>query len=85
MSSMLRKQIYITLYQKCLLKAKASELRISESELIRNGIDKALKTGAITAHDPKAWDEEKKFIASLMKKRTVKGGRKWTRGELYER
>ena len=32
-----------------------------------------------------AWDEEKKFITSLKKKRVVKGGRKWTREELYDR
>ena len=85
MPTMLRKQIYIAPRQERLLKARASELHISESELIRDGIDKALKTGTSTAHDPKAWDEEKKFIASLMKKRAVKGGRKWTREELYDR
>lgn len=59
MPSMLRKQIYIAPRQERLLKTKASELRISESELIREGIDKALKGGAIAAHDPKAWEEEK--------------------------
>jgi hypothetical protein len=85
MPSMLRKQIYIAPRQERLLKIKASELHISESELIRNGIDKALKTEAIAVHDPKVWDDEKKFIASLMKKRAVKGGRKWTREELYDR
>jgi hypothetical protein len=85
MPSMLRKQIYIAPRQERLLKSKASELRISESELIRDGIDKVLNTGAIAVHDPKAWDEEKKFIISLTKKRAVKGGRKWTREELYDR
>ena len=85
MPTMLRKQIYIAPRQERLLKTKASELHISESELIRDGIDKALKTGNSAAHDPKAWDEEKKFIALLMKKRAVKGGRKWTREELYDR
>jgi hypothetical protein len=85
MPSMLRKQIYIAPRQERLLKNKASELHISESELIRDGIDKALKTGTIAAHDTKAWDEEKKFIASLTKKRAIKGGRKWTREELYDR
>lgn len=85
MSAMLRKQIYIAPRQERLLKTKASELHISESELIRDGIDKALKTGIIAAHDPKAWDEEKKFIISLTKKRAIKGGRKWTREELYDR
>jgi hypothetical protein len=85
MPSMLRKQIYIAPRQERLLKSKASELHISESELIRDGIDKALHTGAIAVHDLKAWDEEKKFIASLTKKRAKKGGRKWTREELYDR
>ena len=85
MPSMLRKQIYIAPRQERLLKTRASELHISESELIRDGIDKALKTETTAAHDPKAWEEEKKFITSLMKKRAVKGGRKWTREELYDR
>lgn len=86
MPTMLRKQIYIAPRQERLLKTRASELRVSESELIREGIDKALQTGASTAHDPKAWAREKKFIAMLMKKRvTVKAGRKWTREELYDR
>ncbi|HLE41163.1 MAG TPA: hypothetical protein VI956_06625 [Nitrospirota bacterium] len=85
MPSMLRKQIYIAPRQERLLKIKASELHISESELIRDGIDKALKTETASAHDPKAWDEEKKFITSLTKKRAVKGGRKWTREELHDR
>lgn len=87
MPSMLRKQIYIAPRQERLLKSKASELQVSESELIRDGIDKALNTGTISVHDPKAWDEEKKFITKLMKKRAVKvkGGRKWTREELYDR
>jgi hypothetical protein len=85
MPSMLRKQIYIAPRQERLLKSKASELHISESELIRAGIDKALNAGAIAVHDPKAWDDEKKFITSLTKKRAVKGGRKWTREELHDR
>jgi hypothetical protein len=85
MPSMLRKQIYIAPRQERLLKSRASELHISESELIREGIDKALNAGAIAVHDPKAWDEEKKFITSLTKKRAVKGGRKWTREELHDR
>lgn len=85
MPSMLRKQIYIAPRQERLLKSKASELHISESELIRDGIDKMLNAGAIAVHDPKAWDAEKKFIISLSKKRAVKGGRKWTREELYDR
>ena len=59
MPTMLRKQIYIAPRQERLLKTKASKLHISESELIRDGIDKALQTGASTAHDPKGWDEEK--------------------------
>ncbi len=37
---MLRKQIYIDRRQERLLKRKASELRVSESELIRDGIEK---------------------------------------------
>ena len=84
MSQMLRKQIYIDKRQERLLKRKASELSVSESELIRDGIENILRTGAV----PKniiAWEKEKKFIHSLIKQGAVKGGRTWRREEIYDR
>lgn len=85
MAQMLRKQIYIDSQQDYLLKAKASQLHISESELIREGIEKILKTTPVVLQDIKAWEQEKRFISSLMGKGAVKGGRKWKREDIYDR
>lgn len=85
MSQMLRKQIYIDNKQERLLKRKASDLRITESELIRAGIDKVLQTGVVVSKDISAWEREKKFLLALMKKDEVKGGRTWQRKDVYDR
>lgn len=85
MSQMLRKQIYIDRKQERLLKRKASELRVSESELIRNGIEKILRTGTAVPKDITAWEKEKKFIHALIKQGAVKGGRTWRREDIYDR
>lgn len=85
MSQMLRKQIYIDRRQERLLKRKASELRVSESELIRDGIEKVLRGGATVPKDIMAWEKEKKFIHALIKQGAVKGGRTWRREDIYDR
>lgn len=83
--TMLRKQIYIDSKQERLLKRKASELRVSESELIRQGLEKLLHTGTAIPKDITAWEKEKKFIHALMKQGAVKGGRTWRREDIYDR
>ncbi len=85
MSQMLRKQIYIDSRQERLLKRKANELRVSESELIRDGIEKILRAGASIPKNISAWEKEKKFIHALMKQGSVKGGRTWRREDIYDR
>ncbi|MGE5750505.1 MAG: hypothetical protein ACM30F_00045 [Nitrospirota bacterium] len=85
MSQMLRKQIYIDRRQERLLKRKASELRVSESELIRDGIEKVLRGGMAVPKDIMAWEKEKKFIHALTKQGAVKGGRTWRREDIYDR
>ena len=85
MAQMIRKQIYIDLRLDRLLKRKASELNTTESELIRDGIEKLLTTGTTIHHDIRAWEAEKKYIQSRLKKGPVKGGRNWKREELYDR
>lgn len=82
---MLRKQIYIEPQQDYMLKAKALELHVSESELIREGISRVLETGPVLTKNLKAWEDEKKFMISLAKKEPVKGGRGWEREDLYDR
>lgn len=85
MPHMLRKQIYIDTRQDYLLKAKAAELHVSESELIREGIENILRTNAVALRDVKIWEQEKEFISSLMKRGPAKGGRTWKREDLYDR
>lgn len=85
MSKMARKQIYIEPEQEYLLKARAADLHISESELIREGINRVLEKNKVLLRDVNAWEEEKKFILSLGKKGYVKGGRRWKREDIYDR
>ncbi len=85
MSHTTRKQIYIDPRQDRLLKRKAVELNTTESELIREGIDMLLTGGKTISRDIGAWDAEKKYIQSHIKKGPIKGGRNWKREELYDR
>lgn len=82
---MIRKQIYIDPRQERLLKRKASQLHVSESELIRDGIEKVLKTWMAFRRDIHAWDAEKKFILSLLKRGAITGKRTWNREDIYDR
>lgn len=84
MSKMIRKQVYIEPEQETLLKRLSKEHGLTEAELIRSGILK-LSSRTDVIRDITLWEEEKKFIRSLMKKGPVKGKRRWTREELYER
>jgi Arc/MetJ-type ribon-helix-helix transcriptional regulator len=85
MSQMLRKQIYIDPQHDYLLKKRASRLHVSESELIREGIEKVLERDVMISRDIRVWEEEKKFLLSLKKKGRVKGKRKWKREDVYDR
>lgn len=85
MPNMHRKQIYIDPRQDRQLKQKASRLHVTESELIREGIEKVLLEGPAISRDVNAWGEEKSFLSSLMKKGPVKGSRSWKREDLYDR
>lgn len=82
---MVRKQIYIDPAQERLLKRKASQLHVSESELIRDGIEKVLAAGLARHRDVRAWETEKKFIRSLVKKGAAAGKRTWKREDVYDR
>jgi hypothetical protein len=84
MGKMIRKQVYIEAPQEALLKRLSKEQGVTEAELIRAGIVRLLP-GASAAKDRSLWDEEKRFIRTLMKRRSVKSRRRWKREELYER
>ncbi len=85
MPEMIRKQVYIEARQEQLLKALARDLHVTEAELIRRGIDRGLDRMAILRPDPAAWGEAERYILSRMRKGTVKGKRRWTREDLYDR
>jgi len=84
MSKMIRKQVYIEPEQETLLKRLSREQGLTEAELIRSGIVR-LSSRSNVIKDITFWEEEKKFIRSLMKKGPLKGKRRWKREDLYER
>jgi hypothetical protein len=85
MAEMIRKQVYIEARQEQLLKTLAKDLRVTEAELIRRGIDRGLDRMAGVRPDPAAWSEVERYILARMRKGTVKGKRRWTREGLYGR
>ncbi len=85
MAEMIRKQVYIEARQERLLKALAKDLRVTEAELIRRGIDRGLDGLTGARPDPAAWGEAERFILARARRGRVKGKRRWTREELYDR
>ena len=59
-------------------------LRVTESELIRQGIDRVLAGSERLPPDDAAWAEEKRFIAARMRGPQARRPRTWTRDELYD-
>ena len=84
MSRMVRKQIYITNEQEQLLKRRAKALGVTESEVMRRGIELASTSQASFPLDREAWEEEKRFIRKRMRMKVPQTGRTWTRDELYD-
>ncbi len=84
MTRMIRKQIYVEPEQETRLKERAQKSGISESELIREGIDRVLDTPIELPRNLKAWEEAKKFMLERMKMDVPQTGRTWTRDELYD-
>lgn len=85
MSTKIRKQIYIEPYQDQRLKRLASELNMSEAEIIRQAIDQHTSALSVLRPDLKVWEREKEFILALRKKSTIRQARSWRREDLYER
>jgi hypothetical protein len=84
MARMTRKQIYIEPDQNRRLRALSRRRNKTESELVREGIDRVLSAPPLSARDHKAWKEELAFIDHLTRLGPVKGKRTWTREELYD-
>jgi hypothetical protein len=79
---MKRKQIYLDPDQDRRLRALSRHRGRSESELIREGVDRVLKEPPV---DRTAWERQLAFIDSLIAKGPLKGKRTWRREDLYER
>jgi len=84
MARMVRKQIYIEPEQDRLLKRRAKELGVTESNLIRQGIDQVDRANAAPPFDRAAWQEELTFIRERARIQELGQTRGWTREELYQ-
>lgn len=85
MSHMVRKQIYVKPEQDKLLKRRARELSVTESDLIRRGIDQVGRVSAALPLDRRAWQDELAFIQKRARIKELGRYRGWTREELYEK
>ncbi len=84
MARMVRKQIYIGQENNKLLKQRAKELGITESELIRRGIEQMEYSYNGFSMDKAAWLEELDFIRERARSAGLGQARRWTLEELYE-
>jgi hypothetical protein len=89
MTRMVRKQVYIEPVQDVRLKRKAAELGVTESDLIRQGIDLVTDAGTSSARD-EAWNELLTFIEDRARSLPAPENpdspvnRRWSREEMYE-
>ena len=81
---MVRKQVYIEPEQDELLKRRAQQLGVTESALIREGIDLAAGRRPRLLADEELWQEELAFMRERGKLRVPQQPRTWTREELYD-
>ena len=86
---MIRKQIYLEDRQEMQLKRLARQLHVSEAALIRQSVDRGLRSVLVPSRDLAAWDEIKAFIRKRMQQRPSATHetrrRRWRRDELYDR
>ncbi|MEW6281471.1 MAG: ribbon-helix-helix domain-containing protein [Candidatus Eremiobacterota bacterium] len=79
---MIRKQIYLEPEQEARLRELSARLGLSESALIRRGIDLTLRAVPSPLWSAELWQKELDFARSLT---PVNQARDWTRDELYDR
>ncbi len=80
---MVRKQVYIEPEQDERLKRHAEALGVTESELIRQGIDLVTKPRRLP-EDEALWQDALAFMRERGSLEVPQGRRTWTRDELYE-
>ena len=85
MVQMVRKQVYIDAAQEQFLKRRATELGVTEAELIRQGIALLRTSPAGPGLDPDAWtDEEATLQARAQAQPTSTTTWRFRRDEIYE-
>lgn len=81
---MIRKQMYIEPRQEISLRRRASELGISQAELLRRCIDQISSATIALPRDQAAWEEARGYIEERMSIEAPQTSRMWTRDELYD-
>jgi hypothetical protein len=84
MNKMIRKQIYISDSQETLLKERARALGITESALIRQGIDHAVRELRPVELDERAWQDALALMRERARIQSDKGARGWSREDVYD-
>lgn len=83
MARMVRKQVYLRADQDRRLKRLAKELGLSEAELIRQSVDRAVLVKEQAYPDVSAWEAERRFIRERRARGRLPGKRDWTREDIY--
>jgi hypothetical protein len=81
---MVRKQVYIEPDQDAALKRRANELGVTESELIREGIDLVAYRPGVLPQDDALWQAALTFMRERGRLALPPGKRTWTREEVYD-
>jgi hypothetical protein len=81
---MVRKQVYISKEQDDRLKRASEVAGVTESELVRRGVDHETAEILKGPRDPEAWAEFMAFAKKRAAMKVPQTGRTWTRDELYE-
>jgi hypothetical protein len=85
MENMVRKQIHLRKRQIQGIQRKAESLGISESEVIRRAVDRALQGQSASFYpNPDAWTSLKEFILTYKPAKHADQPYKFNREELYE-
>lgn len=86
MTRMVRKQVYIEPEHDQLLKQRSAQWGVTESELIRRGIDQVIRAPRRWARDDQAWQEALAFMRARAALSVVGVGeeRGWKREDLYD-
>ncbi len=66
MPTKVRKQVYIEAHQEQRLKRLSRLQGVTEAEVIRRALDHYMHAARLSAHDARAWEDERTFIEHLI-------------------